>query len=216
MGKSLTNMLGGTLLGGALNAQDAANAQVDAANNTTANTRSMFDTTQANLKPYMLGGNTALSSLLEKLKSGDLGGQFTSADYLANKDPGYDFQLQQGQQALQNSQAAGDGALSGSALKGLIDFNQGMASTGYQNAYNRWLQSQQNTYGQLSGLASLGENAGANLGNTGANFGKTMSDSIMGAGNAKASGIMGVNNSVMGGINSLPGLAQFAQYAGAL
>lgn len=216
MGKSLTNMLGGTLLGGALNAQDAANAQVDAANNATANTRSMFDTTQANLKPYMLGGNAALSSLLEKLKSGDLGGQFTSADYLANKDPGYDFQLQQGQQALQNSQAAGDGALSGSALKGLIGFNQGMASTGYQNAYNRWLQSQQNTYGQLSGLASLGENAGANIGNTGANFGKTMSDTITGAGNAKASGIMGVNNSVMGGINSLPGLAQFAQYAGAL
>lgn len=215
MGKAVGNLLvGGLIPGAALNAADAAKAQQEAANNATANTQAMFNTTQANLHPYMEGGSTALSSLLDKLKSGQLGGSFTGADYLANKDPGYDFQLQQGQQALQNSQAAGNGALSGSALKELIGFNQGMASTGYQNAYNRWLSNQQNTYSQLSGLASLGENAGANVGNAGVGYSNNMAGTITGAGNAKAGGYMGVTNAFNQGVNSLPGIGQFAQYMG--
>lgn len=193
---------------GYLGATSAANTQADAANNATANTQAMFNTTQANLKPYMDGGNTSLSTLLDKIKSGQLGGQFTPADYLANKDPGYEFQLQQGQQALQNSQAAGDGALSGSALKGLINYNQGMASTGYQNAYNRWLSSQNNTYGQLSGLASLGENAGANVGNAGVGYAGSMANTITGAGNASAAGIMGGTNAITGAVNNGMGYYQ--------
>lgn len=199
---------------GYTSAQSAANTQADAANNATDSQRAMFSQTQANLQPYMTNGSTALSSLMDKIKSGKLGGQFTQADYLANKDPGYEFQLQQGQQALQNSQAAGDGALSGAALKGLISFNQGAASTGYQNAYNRWLSSQNNTYNQLSSIAGLGENAAANVGNNGAAISNGMAGTITGAGNASAAGIMGGSNAITGAINNGMGYYQLNSLMG--
>src|SRR5688572_32538317 len=47
------------------------------------------------------------------------------------QDPGYAFELQQGTQALQNSAAAGSGALSGAALKDLLGYSQNFARTGY-------------------------------------------------------------------------------------
>lgn len=200
-GAAIGASLGGSV-GGAVDANNAANKQVDAANNATQMQQGMFNQTQQNLQPYMQGGSTALSTLLDKIKSGQLGGQFTQADYLANKDPGYEFQLDQGQQALQNSQAAGDGVLSGAALKNLINYNQGMASTGYQNAYTRWLQSQSNTFNQLSNVASLGENAGANVGNSGVGYSHGMANTITGAGNAAASGIVGGANAINSGINN--------------
>lgn len=196
----------GAGLGGALisaNAsKSAANTQANAANAATAQQEGMYEQNQANLQPYMQGGNVALSSLNGKLASGALGGSFTPADYLANQDPGYSFQLNQGQQALQNSQAAGDGVLSGSALKGLINYNQGVAATGYQNAYNRWLQSQQNTFGQLMGTATLGENAAAGAGTTGAGYASGISNTITGAGNAQAAGTVGSANAISNGLSN--------------
>ena len=193
---------------GYMGSTSAANQQADAANNATAMQQGMFNTTQANLQPYMAGGSTALSSLLDKIKSGQLGGQFTSQDYLNNQDPGYEFQLKQGQQALQNSQAAGNGALSGSALKELINYNQGMASTGYQNAYTRWLQSQSNTYNTLAGVAGLGENAAANVGNAGVGYSNGMANTITGAGNASAAGTIGATNALTGAMNQGMGYYQ--------
>lgn len=196
----------GAGLGGALisaNAsKSAANTQANAANAATAQQEGMYEQNQANLQPYMQGGNVALSSLNSKLASGALGGNFTPADYLANQDPGYAFQLAQGQQALQNSQAAQDGVLSGSALKGLINYNQGVASTGYQNAYNRWLQSQQNTFGQLMGTATLGENAAAGAGTTGAGYANGISNTITGSGNAQAAGTVGSANAISNGLSN--------------
>src|SRR5574337_209590 len=195
----------GSIAVGAMNAgasQSAANTQADAANNATAQQLQMYEQNQQNLQPYMQGGNVALSSLNSKLASGALGGNFTPADYLANQDPGYAFQLAQGQQALQNSQAAQDGVLSGSALKGLINYNQGVASTGYQNAYNRWLQSQQNTYNQLAGVASLGESAAAGAGTTGAAYAGGISNTITGAGNAQAAGTIGSANAISNGLSN--------------
>lgn len=192
----------GSALLGAVGSMNAADTQASAANNATAMQQGMFNQTQQNLQPYMQGGSTALSSILDKLKNGQLGGGFTPADFLSNKDPGYDFQLKQGQQALMNSQAATNGSLSGAALKSLIDYNQGQASTGYQNAYNRWLATQNNTFNQLSSLASLGENAGANVGNTGATYANGMANTITGAANANAAGTIGAVNAISGGLNN--------------
>jgi len=193
--------LGGALISSSAS-KSAANTQADAANNATAQQLAMYQQNQSNLQPYMQGGNTALSTLSGKMADGSLGGNFMPADYLANKDPGYDFQLNQGQQALQNSQAAGSGVLSGSALKGLINYNQGVASTGYQNAYNRWLSSQQNTFGQLSGVAGLGESAAAGAGTTGAGYASGISNTITGAGNAQAAGTVGSANAISNGLSS--------------
>jgi len=200
-----TAIIGGSiasaLIGGSA-AQSAASTQAGAANSATNAQTAMYNTNQANLKPYMTQGTTALNTLNADLNNGTLGGNFTPADLTNGLSPSYNFTLAQGQQALQNSQAAGDGVLSGAALKGLINYNQGQASTGYQQAYNNWLTSQQNTYGQLSGLASMGENAAAGAGNTGASYANSMANTMTGAANASAAGTVGTANAITGAINN--------------
>jgi hypothetical protein len=136
---------------------------------------------------------------------GSLVSNFTPAAYLANQDPGYAFQLNQGTSALQNSQAANSGALSGAALKGLMAYNQDYASTGYQNAFNRWQSQQSNIYSRLMGLAGLGENAAAQAGNTATSFGQQIGSNITSAGNAGAAGIIGAGNALSSGANTAGG-----------
>jgi len=192
-----TAIVGGAVISGVMGAnaaQGAASTQAAASDRATQAQLQMYNQTQANLKPYMGQGSTALSTLATNANNG-----FTGADYLNNQDPGYQFQLDQGQQSLQNSQAAGDGIMSGSALKGLINYNQNAASTGYQSAYNRWL----STQGLLSNVASIGESAAAGAGSSGASFANGISNSITGAGNAGAAGIMGASNAITGSIGTV-------------
>jgi hypothetical protein len=64
----------------------------------------------------------------------------------AAQDPGYQFRLKQGLDAIQNS-AAGKGVLhSGNTLKGLSDYGQESASQEYQNVYGRRLGESQKNY----------------------------------------------------------------------
>lgn len=53
------------------------------------------------------------------------------------QDPGFQFRQQQGEQALERSQAAQGGRVSGESLKALSEFNQGLASQEFQNFQNR-------------------------------------------------------------------------------
>lgn len=57
----------------------------------------------------------------------------------ALSDPGYQFRLQQGTDALQHSAAAGGVLRTGGTLKGLIDYSQNAASQEYANVYGRAL-----------------------------------------------------------------------------
>jgi hypothetical protein len=85
----------------------------------------------------------------------------------AEQTPGYQFQLQQGENALQNSAAGKGSLLSGRTMADLNNYAQGVASTNYQNtfnnaltqyqtAYQSFLNNQQNTYNMLQGQAGLG------------------------------------------------------------
>lgn len=180
-----------------------------------------YEQSQRDQRPYIDVGHTAESDILNGLHDGSLGGTFNSPNgntftpdqFLQNQDPGYGFQLNQGQQALQNSQAAQSGVLSGAALKGLIGYNQGMASTGYQNAYNRWLSTNQNAYsqwqgqqsnryGMLANLSSLGENAAVGAGNSGVGYANGMANTAQAIGNAQAAGTVGTANAINSGISN--------------
>jgi hypothetical protein len=67
------------------------------------------------------------------------------ADFVApdaqtfKQDPGYQFRLQQGQQALENSAAARGTLLTGGTAKALSDYGQASGSQEYGNAFNRAL-----------------------------------------------------------------------------
>ena len=66
-------------------------------------------------------------------------------DVLA-QDPGYQFRLDQGTGALQNSAAARGVLNTGGTLQDLINYGQGAASQEYGNAYARDLGTYQNNY----------------------------------------------------------------------
>ena len=90
--------------------------------------------------------------------------------------PGYNFQLQQGLQSVNNSAAAKGTLLSGQQVKAVNDYAQGQASTGYQSAWDRAQQAYQaafarnqsqknNTFSQLQSMANNGQQAATTQGN---------------------------------------------------
>jgi hypothetical protein len=198
-------------IGSNMAADTQASAQRDAANQQWR----MFDTIQGQEKPYMDAGSAATGRLADLLGTsgntkaagyGSLTKPFTPADYLANKDPGYDFQLKTGGQALRNADTPGIGSLSGAALKDLVGFNQGMASTGYQNAFTRYNTTMGNTYNRLSGLATLGQNAASNTGAQGTTLAGNAGSATAAAGASTAAGTLGATGSLAGGANTLAGM----------
>lgn len=183
----------------------AANKQSSAIGKAAKTQADMFNTINGQEQPFMKAGYGATSKLSQLLGIGtddgsggygSLASSFTPADYLANKDPGYDFQLKTGAQALRNADTPGVGSLSGAALKDLIGFNQGMAATGYQNAFNRFQTQQGNVFNRLSQLANLGQNAASNTGKAGVGLGTGVAQAQAAQGAAQAGGIVGAGNSL--------------------
>jgi hypothetical protein len=116
------------------------------------------------LDPYSSAGSMAADRLKAGLTTGgDLSKTFTAADMEAN-DPGYQFRLQQGQQALERQAAARGGVQGGGLLKDLTEYAQGTASSEYQNAFNRFTTTQQNNVQNLQKLADAGQTAATKQG----------------------------------------------------
>jgi hypothetical protein len=206
-------VVGGVIgaVGSNMAASKQAGAQRDAANQQWR----MFNTIQGQEQPYMNAGYGATSKLNELLGTGGNAGAsdygslnkpFTAQDYLNNQDPGYQFQLQTGGQALRNADTPGVGSLSGSALKDLMGFNQNMAATGYQNAFNRYNTQNTNTYNRLMGLSTLGQNAASNTGAQGTTLAGNAGSATAASGASYASGTLGATGSLAGGANTLGGL----------
>jgi hypothetical protein len=172
-----------------------------------ANTQqNMFNTIQGNEQPFIQGGEQALTGLeqLEGTQPGGFGGlpngylteQFQPTMAQLAATPGYQFALQQGDQAVQNSAAASTGAVSGPALKQLASFNQGLASTQYQNSFNNFQTQQNNIFNRLSSIAGLGQNAAGNLGNNGAQLATGVAGAQAAEAGSIASGISSATGSI--------------------
>jgi hypothetical protein len=180
-----SNMAAGTQAGGQV---QAANTQL-----------SMFNTINQQEQPFIQAGYGATSQLNSMLApGGQLNRSFSPQDFLNNLDPGYQFQLQTGGQAVRNADTPGVGALSGPALKDLMSFNQNMAATGYQNAFNRFQTQNNAIFSRLSGIAGLGQNAASNVGTSGTQLGTGIAQAQAGAAGSIAGGIVGGTNAVGG------------------
>lgn len=112
------------------------------------------------LQPYQQMGLDAQRQLSDALAAG-----FNPADL--ENDPGYQFQLQQGEKSLGRALSAQGMSQSGAALKAAQEYGQNLASTTYNDAYNRWLQQNQ----QLAGLGNTGYSAAQGAGSIYANMG---------------------------------------------
>jgi hypothetical protein len=208
------------------NASDrATQAQAEATQKQIDLQREMFNKQIELQSPFRQSGlnaNNRLSALLglpsaygtNQTGYGSLMKAFGAEDF--QQDPGYQFRMQQGMDAAQNSAAARGGLLSGGALKALEKYGQDFASNEYQNSYNRYNNNQTNQYNRLAGLAGVGQQATNQLGqaagnfaNQGSsaygNFGNAQAGNIIGAGNAQAAGQVGSANawnSALGGIGN--------------
>lgn len=205
-------VIGGAAIG-AIGSNVAAGTQASGQKAAAATQQQMFNTINQQEQPFIQGGygaNTQLQQLMgiggdsTAANYGSFNKPFTSQDYLNNQDPGYQFQLQTGGQALRNADTPGVGSLSGAALKDLMSFNQNMASTGYQNAFNRFQTQQNNVFGRLSGIAGLGQNAATNVGTAGTSLGTGIGQAQAAAAGSQAAGIVGATNSLGGAASSLP------------
>lgn len=104
--------------------------------------------------PYRAAGYEALSQLAG-LSNFD---PTPTHEQVAN-EPGYQFGMLQGRNALEGSAAASGGLYSGNALKALTQYANDYASTKYNDAWNRQQQGFSNRWNRLAGLAGIGQSA---------------------------------------------------------
>jgi hypothetical protein len=173
-------IIGGAMVGGALISSDAASSAADSQAEGTAkglaeNAR-QFDITQANQAPYLAAGKTALSTLAAE-------NDVAFDPSKVQMDPGYQFGLQQGRQAIDRQAAAGGGRISGAALKAAAQFGTDYATTGYSAAYSRANQARTDRLNRLAALAGVGQTATQNIGALGAQTAGANSALMVAAGN---------------------------------
>lgn len=132
---------------------------------------------------------------------GSLLQNFNTSDW-QQLSPAYNFQKQQGTQGVLNADASGSGALSGSAYKDLINYNQNLANTSFNNAFNQYQTQQGNIYQRLAGVSQLGQAAAANTGQQGTALAGQAAQSATNIGTAQAGGTVGAANALTGGLSS--------------
>lgn len=207
--------------------QSGVNAATDNANDILSNSAQQQ---LAMYSPYADAGSGSLKSLMALSgEGGPLDKQFSFTQKDLETDPGYEYTLAEGKKAIEHAAAAEGGLFSGSTLKSLAGAATGMASTHFNDAFQRAAStfdinrsSALSRIGTLQGLAGLGygaTTAGAGAvdrtmgqqsgnvfraGTVNADLG--MQGARIGAGltdsqgNARAAGIMGSANATAGGI----------------
>lgn len=170
-------------IGGALISADAsksaAHTQADASKNATAVEQAQYQQTRGDLAPYMAEGKIGLDQLNQLMKNPNMVTQM----------PGYQFQLQQGTEAIDHSASAS--GLTGNTLKALDSYGQGLASSSYGNLWQ-----------QLYQMANLGQTSAAGVGNIGASTAANIGSNTIGAGNAIAAGQVGSASAINSGISN--------------
>jgi hypothetical protein len=180
---------GGTLLGAYMQGQggkDAADASAAGALAAVDEQRRQYDQSRTDQMPWLEAGRGALTRL-----------QDPNANFLASPD--YAFRREEGTRDIGNSFAARGGALSGNALRGLAEFNSGLAGGEFGNWWNR-----------QAGLAGVGQTSAQNLGTLGANTANNVGNALQNGANARASGIVDQTNAYTGGLADL--MSQWNRY----
>lgn len=114
--------------------------------------------------------------------------------------PGYQFKLDEGKRALENSFASRGELLSGSAMNALQTQAIGIADQSYGQEVDRQFQLANLGMGAAAQITSSGNNYGANAGNALGNIGQAQANKAIGQANAWNAGAQGVGNALMSGV----------------
>ena len=197
---------GASLIGGLVSANaanKAAKTQAKAADAATALQREQFEKTLELNKPFYEAGLKGQDFLMNYL---GLGGDpnapgygagmkpFTGADLPT--EPGYQFRLGEGLNALNKTAAARGGMFSGRALTEATRYGQDYASNEYNNAFNRYYTQRYHMLNPLQRLLGQAQSSAGNVGAAGQNDASNAGYTLMGAANARASGYVGGANAL--------------------
>ncbi len=133
------------------------------------------------------------------IPGGSQGPSAMSQEQTIRNTPGYQFNFDQGTQALQRNLAAKGLLNSGAAGKALVQYGQGYADN-YQQQYVNGLQS----------LAGLGQSSVGATGSLGANAANQIGSNQIYGGNAAAAGYANTANAINGGLNNIT--SAYARY----
>ena len=126
--------------------------------------------------------------------------QFGLQDF--QESPAYQFNLQQGQQALDKGANARGNLYAPQTLQDLSKFSQGLAGNEWNNAYSQYQNNIGNIWNRFNSMSQGGQSAANQTGAAGANAANNQGMSLQNAGNAQAAGIMGANTALQGGLNN--------------
>ena len=178
-------------------ASDAADKQAGATGASIDEQRRQYDLTRSDYAPYREAGVKALGQYQTEIN-----GNTSAVDAMA--EPGYQFGLQQGQQALDRKAAAAGGRVSGAALKSASEYATNYATTGYNAAYQR----RQDRLNRLAALANVGQTATGGSAAAGASAANNISGLISAQGNASGSAQLAQGNIWGNATNQLGAVAQ--------
>ncbi len=192
IGAAIGGIVGGISQASA--AKKAAKAQTKAAEQDMAFQRETRDIVRGDFSPYRAAGTNALAGYEYEMGLGarpeNYGGFQAS--------PGYQFQLDQGNESINALAGARGGMNSGRTMQDLAKFNQGIANQEYGTYMSR-----------LGGLVDTGASAAAMSGQASQNAAAGVSNALAAKGNAQAAGAIGVGNAISGGINNVIGAWQY-------
>ena len=191
--------VGGSLLSGlfgASSSRSAARAQQRAVDAGIDEMRRQYDKSREDVAPWMAAGRNALARLQEL--TGEGGQLVQPFDF--TEDPGYQFGLNEGLDAINANMAARGMRKSGAANKALARYAQDYAGTKYNEAFNRDLASKNALYNMYAGLSGSGQASAQQVASMGANTGNAIAGMMGQSGNAAAAGRVGTANAL---INSM-------------
>ncbi len=191
----------GSVAAGAMQANAASQAsrtQADAADKALALQTRQYEEGVKRQQPWIDAGRTALDAYMGELglSQGAKDGTFKSG---FKETPGYQFQVQQGEQGVLNNLSALGMRGSGAGMKALTRFRQGLADQTYNNYLDR-----------LSGASVGGQTAVGNQNVLGQNYANNAGQTIQDSAAARASGYVGGANAWSNALGNLTNQAGFA------
>ena len=187
--------LGGAIISSSA-AGDAADAATKAAAANNATTMGIYNTNKANSQPFINNGTSASNQQAALL---GLGGDATAANNAFTKylgSSGYNFQLNQGLNAVNNNYATRGALDSGAALKAMNDYAQGQASNSFQTYFGN-LNGVANTgLSATNALAGIGTNVSAQIASNNNNAATAQGNAAIAKGNAFSGALGGLANAV--------------------
>lgn len=179
---------------GAAGSLGAASKQSKAAERAAGMSGGQYEQTREDLAPYREAGTLSLAELQRRMP--ELTQPFGMDQF--QESPAYQFNLQQGQKAIEKAAAKRGTFYAPQTLQDLGKYSQGVASNEFQNAFSNYQTNMGNVWNRLYGLTGTGQNAAAQTGGFGAAATGQQGAYLTDAAAARAAGTVGAANAASG------------------